>query len=354
MKAFVDLERVFDLWVHMNENAGDAYIFDKKKDIKLNYKQQGAVLHKSIQGFFQGVGVLDEGGSRVIQAFSGSGDLPQLTKDVFNVVNTVPNFDTFWQMAFQGIKLRKGQLSWEIADVASGIVFELIPEGDKAKFYGISGNIVTAKIDKYGAGIGVTWEMIEGRKLYQFIDLMGQVRDRLMKLWADIHYGLIATASLGQTVAYQGVATDPVLDRDIATLNLGYTTIGDATKDKGYGDTANAAMVLYLSPNLKARTNHAMRVTTADVAGGRTGGAGAAPGTTVEFNIAPRFSWNSAIPTNKGLLVLPGNKIQNAAYIQELSLNEKDISTLSELRTYWSAFGAIIADADQTAELSFI
>lgn len=349
----VNLERMFDMLVHMRETPNEDYVMDKKKGVVLNYRQQGALLRKSIQSFMQAVAVKD--GDRIIQAFSGSTDLPVLTKDVFNVTQAVPEFDTWWQGSFKGIRLRKGQLSWEIADVATGLTFELIPEGGKAKFYGVSGTSVDAKVDKYGAGIGVTWEMIEGRKLYQFIDLMIQVRARLNDLWADIHYGLLATASALTTVAWSGAATDPIIDRDIATINEGYTTIGDAVKDSGYGDVANTSMLLYVSPLLKARVMQAMRSTSPDIVSGRRdGAAGSTAGQVVEYNVQPRFSWNANIPADTGIMVLPGNKIQNSVYMQELGLSERDIETLSEMRTYWTAFGAIVADTDQTCELEFV
>lgn len=341
----MDFERTFDLLVHMRKNPGEDYTFDKKKNIVLSHKAQAFVLHKSIQAFFQGVGVME--GDKIIQAFSGSSDLPTLTKDVFNVIQTVPNFDTFWQLAFKGVKLKKGQLSWEIADVASGLMFELIPEGEKVKFYGVSGNVVDAKINKYGAGIGVTWEMIEGNKLYQFVDLMGQVKAKLNDLWSDIHYGLLGTAAATNPIAYQLAGTDPILDRDIATINKGYETIGAACKDKGYGDTANAPMVMYCSPSLKARINQAMRVTTSEIV--RSIG----HGQMVEYNVAAKYTWNSNVPTDKALMCIPGFKTQNAVYLQELGLSEQDIATLSEMRTYWSAFGAIVADTDQFVELAF-
>lgn len=348
----IDLERMFDLVVHMQENAGEDYTFDKRKNIVLNYKEQGAVLQKSIQAFMQSVAVRD--GDKIIQAFSGSSDLPQLTKDVFNVIQAVPIFDTYWQRSFRGVQLRRGQLSWEIADVAAGMTFELIPEGGKAKFYGVSGTKTDAKINKYGAGIGVTWEMIEGRKLYAFINLMEQVRARLNDLWADTHYGLLATAAALTAVTWQGVATDPIIERDIATINKGYETIGDACKEKGYGDTANAPMIIYVQPALKARIMQAMRATSTDIIRGRQAGAASSvAGQIVEYNVTPYFSWNENVPANKAIMVLPGWKIQNSVYLQELGLSERDIETLSEMRTYWTAFGAIVADTDQTAELAF-
>lgn len=338
----LDLERVFDLIVHMREHEKDDYQFDKK--VKLNYKQQGLVLRKSIQAYMQGVGVKE--GDIIIQAFSGSSDLPQLTKDVFNVTGNIPTFDTFWQSAYKGVPLKKGQLSWEIADVASGLVFSLIPEGGKVKFYGITGNKVDAKIEKYGAGIGVTWEMVEGRKLYQFVDLMATTRAKLNNLWADVHYGLLGVAAANNQITYQSPGSTQ-LEKDIATINKGYETIGFACKDKGYGDTANMPMVLYASPNLKGRITAAIKASFTDlVKSNRTSVQ------TMNYNIKPYYTWNAGVTADTFIMALPGAKIQNAAYIQELGLTERDIETLSDLRTYWSMFGAIIADTDQTAEMA--
>ena len=349
----IDLERMFDLVVHMRTGGGVDYVFDKKSNLVLNHKAQAHVLHRSIQAFMQAVGVVDEN-KKIIQAFTGSSALPVLTMDVFNVTQAVTIFDTFWQQAFKGIQLRRGQLTWEIADVRTGVAFELIPEGGKVKFFGISGEATDAKIHKYGAGLGVTWEMIEGRKLYQFVDVMNDVRSKLNTLWADTHYGLLATAAALGTISWQGITADPVLERDIATINKAYETIGAACKDKGYGDTANSPMYLFASPLMKSRINQAMRATSPDIIRGRRDGAASSvAGQVIEYNVIPRFTWNSNIPVGQAILILPGNKLQNSVYMQELGLSERDIETLSEMRTYWTAFGAIVADSDQCAELEF-
>jgi len=349
----MELGRVFDLAIHMRENAGEDYVFDKKKGIVLSYKQQGIVLHKSIQAFMQGVGCKQ--GDLVIQAFTGSSALPMLTKDVFNVTQAVPQYDTLWQAAFKGIPLRKGQLAWEIADVSSGFTIELIPEGGKAKFYGISGDKETVFVYKYGAGLGITWETIEGRKLYAFVDQMMQARARIYELWANTHYGLLDTAAALNVIAWAGVATDPVTDRDIATINAGYVSIGNACKAKGYGDVANVPMLLFAPPNRKARIMQAMRATSSDMIRGRQTGAAATASfaaQVVEYNVQPFFSWNSNITAASAIMVLPGQKAQNSMYMQELGLSEKDIETLSEMRTYWTAFGAVVGDSDQVARIT--
>lgn len=345
----MDFNKLFDLVVHMNKNPGQPYTLD---GIRLNEQAQMNVLKKSIQAFVHKVGVQKK--NQIIQAYAGSSELPVLTKDVFNVTQPTPTFDLLWQKAYKTIQLRQGQLSWEIATVEDGMAFELVPEGESCKFYGISGTTQVIGIQKYAAGIGLTWETIEGRKLYKFIDLLMAMRSKLYGLWADIHYGLLAAAALINQITWQGVATDSILARDIATINLGYVTIGEATKDSGYGDTANAPMLLYASPKLKARINQAMRATSTDViAKSETGAAGSKAGQIVEYNVEPNYTWNAAIPVNKALMVLPGNKIQNAIYLRELGLSEKDIKTLSELRAYWTAFGAVIGDTDQCAELAF-
>ncbi len=346
----MDLGRMFDLALHMRDHTGEDYSFDKKKGITLNYKQQGAVLHKSIQAFMQGVGCHQDDKNVVIQAFTGSSELPMLTRDVFNVTQAVPQYDTLWQAAFQGIPLRKGELEWEITDVSTGFTIELVPEGGKAKFYGISGAAESVKVYKYGAGLGVTWETMEGRKLYKFVDQMMQARARIYELWANTHYGLLDTAAALNIIAWVGAATDPVVDRDIATINAGYEAIGAACRAKGYGDVANVPMLMFAPPNRKARIMQAMRATSSDIIRGRTAGGAASQLTQiVEYNVKPFFSWNANITAASAIMVLPGNKIQNSMYMQELGLSEKDIETLSELKTYWTAFGAVVGDSDQAA-----
>jgi hypothetical protein len=347
----VDLERVFDIIYHGYKIGGD-YAFSDT--LKLNKQQQINVVKQAIQAFMQSSGKYDREQDVVIQAFSGSADLPQLTKDVFNVTHAVPEFDTWWQESFQGVRLMQGQLQWEIADVETGMTVELVPEGGKCKIYSVSGSVVDAKIDKYGMGVGVTWEMIEGRKLYQFINLMNEVRAKLNGNWADTHYTLLQAAATLTAISWSGAATDPIIDRDIATINEGYQTIGEAVKDKGYGDVANVMMLLYASPNLKARIMQALRATRAEIIGGRRDGAATSTaGQVVEYNVQPRFTYNSAITADTALLILPGHKIQNAVYLRELGLQERDIETLSEIRTYWTAYGAIVADTDQCVELEF-
>lgn len=341
-----DAERVFDVARHRmdSETRGTPYT---KFKAPLNSEQQDRFIGKAIQAFMHGLADVNEGGHISIQAFGGSSDLPEITKDVFDVTAKTTEYDLGWQDAFKGIKLQKGQLSWEIDDVSQSISFEEILEGGKIKYGEYSGDKVYGYIKKYGAGLAVTWELMEGRKLYAFVDRLEITRSKLYAKWASVHYGLLNTAAASHAISWQGAAADSQIDRDIMTLNYAGYTQANLNRNKGYGDMANARMLLYISPKYRARINAALKVGQSDIV--RSGG----KGVTLDWPIEPRFTFDSAITADKGLLVLPGNKIQNSVYLRELGLSRQDQESLSELRTYWTAFGATVADTEQCSQISW-
>lgn len=347
----MNIEKLFDFIVAKEEADGSTFNWEFEKDKKIkkyaiNEKMSSQILTKSVQAFMHNVGQPLEN-KKTIQAFQGSSALPQLTKDVFDNTMAVDNQDLLWQNAYKSIKLKKGQLSWEITDTATSIVFREIPEGGKVDFEKLSGAKVVIDVLKYGAGLGVTWETIEGRKLYKFVEQMESARAALYKIWSDTHYGAIATASTSNQVTWQGAGTDRIIDRDILTLNEGTNQCGTANKDKGYGDMANASYILYAQPAMRARINAALKATYTETT--RAG----LQGEIIDYNIMPFYTYNASILANKAVLVLPGRKIQNSIYLREMGLSKKQIESLNELRTYWTAFGNTVGDTDQVFELSF-
>ncbi len=335
-------EKMFDLANNMSaEEPENITLSAGGKDKEFTPKQQTRIFRKAIQAFIHKVATGTK--EKAIQAFSGSTDVTKLTKDVFNVTGATPNYDLGWQRVFRGIRLMKGQLNWEIADVAEYSEFELTPEGAKCKIGSASGSSIIVGIKKYSKGIGFTWEMMEGRQLYRFIEQLLGLRDKLYLLWANIHYGLLGVAAATNPISWQAGTNN--IDRDIATINLAAATITSATKDKGYGDTAQAQLVMYVSPLLRDRMDAALKATRQELVMG-----GAKQSAPVSWLVDVVYTYNSNIPVNKFVMVLPGNKIQNAVYMQELGLTETSIETLSKINTYWTAFGAIVADNDQCAE----
>lgn len=343
----MDLEKLFHMICHMRdeETAGTDYKLGK---VSLKPREQEAVVRRAVQAFMhQPAHILNTEKKKAIQAFSGSSDLDQLTTDVFNVTQQTPEYDLFWQQAFKTITLLKGQLSWEIGNVESGIAMEEIPEGGKVKFAGISGTKTSVSVAKYGMGLGITWEIIHGRKMYKFVDMMEFARSEIYNTWADVHYDLIETAAATNTVAYDTTGSN-ALEKDIITINTALHDIAEDNKDSGYGNPTSAKYVFFLDPSLEARIERAFRVTATDLANTSLGGM-----ETLRRNVSRYYSYNSNVPANKGLLVWAGNKIQNAIYLRELGLSKQEIESLNELRTYWTAFGAAVGDNDQCYEVSF-
>ena len=320
----------------------------KMGKVTLTPPQQEMVVRKAIQAFVhEPATILDSNRKLAIQAFGTSSDVQALTHDIFSVTQPVAQYDLFWQQAFKTITLMKGQLSWEIGDVSAGFVMVKVPEGQKVNFEGISGSAVTVTVDKYGMGLGITWEIIHGRKLYKFLDLMEFARSEIYNTWADVHYDLLATAGATNQIAYDATGAN-ALEKDIITINTALQAIAEDNKDSGYGDPNSFKYVFYLDPVLEARIERAFRVTAPDLAGTALGAQ-----EILKRNVSRYYSYNAEIPTNKGLLVVSGNKIQNAIYLRELGLSKQEIESLNELRTYWTAFGAAIGDNDQVYEVAF-
>lgn len=344
----MNMEKLFDLLCHMNDEDTRGTEYKMGKGIILQPNHQEKLVKDAIQAFMhQPAHIIDADRKKAIQAFSGSSDLAQLTTDVFNVTQATPEYDLYWQQAFRTINLMQGQLSWEIGNVTSGLAMEKIPEGGKVKIGSIAGTKQSVSVEKYGLGLGITWEIIHGRKLYKFIDIMEFARSELYNTWADVHYALLATAGATNTVAYDDTGAN-ALEKDIITINTALHDIAEDNKDSGYGNPNAARYAFYLDPSLEARIERAFRVTSAELAGSTLGGL-----EVLRRNVSRYYSYNGEIPANKGLLVLTGNRIQNAIYLRELGLSKQDIESLNEIRTYWTAFGAAVGDNDQVYEVSF-
>lgn len=342
-------ERLFNMVSYLNEGAKGNFVMETKKGKhSFKAKQVQAFVGESIHNMLvSAYSPINE--SKAVQAFTGSTDLVEITTNVWNAFQETPNFDMFWQEAFRAVPLRKGQLTWTIGNVVSGVALQILEEGEKVNYAKITGTSVTGTVELYGSGLEMSWRTIEGRDLAGFYNAMLDFRNKRMKEYADIHYALLAAASLSNPVAWAGVVTDTTISRDIETINAGYNEIGTNCKDLGFGDTANARMIMYASPLLRNRLNAAFRATAADVVR-----SGTAQGTTlIDSNVDIRYSYNSAIPANKAVMVLPGNKIQNAIYMQEKSFERQNPDNLNWLKSSFTAFGGTVGEVAQTAELAF-
>lgn len=276
-----------------------------------------------------------------------AGDFQVLTKDSFNVTLESDNFDLDWQLAFRQISLGRNQDSWEIYNVANSLTFNKVEEGQRIEAAGLTGTKTSASVDYYGGAIGWTDKMIRYRKVPAMIQLAEVFRNKFWTNKADNHYALLAAAAALNVTAYQGVVADGQLQRDIQTINRAAFTLTNRLKDKGYGNTANARLIMYANPLDKNRIEAAFRSTTQALAtAGRTGDV-------IGYNITVRYTFNSNVTSGTPILIFPGQKIQKADDMQPTPYGpELDILTLNRVQSVWAIYGAIVADTDQAETIT--
>jgi len=286
-----------------------------------------------------------------IQSTGVSTDFAILTKDAFNVTMQEDNFDLGWEQAFRNVTLGRGQDAWEIYDVDNGISFTKVEEGQRIEMNKLSGSKQTAYVDYYGGALGWTDKMIRFRKVPAMVDRAMAFRNKFWVNKADNHYSLLAAAAALNVTAYQGVAADGQLRRDVLTINRAAFQLGDALKDKGYGDTANSPFILYANPFDEDRIEAAFRVTTNALAGaiGTTG-----PGQQITSRRITRvYTYNTNITAGSPLLVMPGQKIQKADAMMPTTFTAPiDPLTLNSYQAVWAIYGAAVADTDQCRQVT--
>ena len=137
------------------------------------------------------------------------------------------------------------------------------------------------------------------------------------------------------------------MQRDIQTINLAAFTLTNRCRNKGYGDTANAKLVLYFNPRDKNRILAAFNVTSSALA------AAGATGATVNYNIELVPTFNQFVTAGSPLLVLPGQKLQRAEGMAPTPYGpEMDILSLNRVQSVWAIYGGIVGDTDQVEQLT--
>ena len=273
---------------------------------------------------------------------SVSSDVPIVTTESFNVTVQSQNFDMGYEKVFKLVPLGENQDAWEIYDVANSLTFVRVEEGQRIEVAGHTGSKVTAYVDYYGGAIGWTDKMIRYRKVGAMLDLAETFRNRFWSNKANNFYALLAAAGALNITVYQGVAANGQLQRDIQTINEAAFVLTNRNRNKGYGDTANAKLVMYFNPRDKNRILAAFNVTSSALA------AAGQTGDVVNYNIELVPTFNSFIVSGSPLLVLPGNKLQRAEGMAPTPYGpEMDILSLNRVQSVWAIYGGIVADTDQ-------
>jgi hypothetical protein len=275
-----------------------------------------------------------------------STDFAETIGKTFEAFFEMANFDLDYEKVFKIVPVSPYKNSWEIHTVTNGLAFRKVAEGETIEVFGMESGKQTIYADKYGGALGWTDELMRFREVAAMMDKAETFRNNFYVIKGNAHYLLIAGAGAAHIVTWQGAVADGQLRRDIQTLNQAAYTIGNACKDKGYGNTANARFVVYADPIFKARIMAALRATTA---GMQTTATGAVQ---IDANIEPVFTFNQNLK-GKIVMALPGFKAQRADIMQPTQFNDTDILSLTYIQSVWAYYGAGIGDTEQFAELKF-
>lgn len=282
-----------------------------------------------------------------VQGFTVSSDLPFLTGESYNLVNAEQNFDLGYEEAFQDIPRVQGKRFWSYITTQNGLTFQKVPEGGRIAVVGVSGDKVFFQTDKYGGAIGWTYEAIEGREIMQLINLANIFRNRYFENKANIGYALLQAAAATNAVTPYDAVVDGQLRRDIRTINQAILTLTLRLLNKGYGDMANAPVIIYANRALEGRINAAMRASTDAMA--------AAAGGAQEITKRPIkivYTYNTAIRADRPIVVLPKWGLQKMDYMMPTTYTDKqDILTLNIAQAVWGDYGFGVADTDQAQNL---
>jgi hypothetical protein len=283
-----------------------------------------------------------------IQAVSVSTDFAILTKDSFNVTLENDNFDMGWEKAYRQVTVAKGQDQWEIYNVANSLTFFKVEEGQRIEVAGLTGTKVNASVGYYGGALGWTDAWIRFRKIPAMIQKAEVFRNKFWVSKGNIHYALLAAAAALNVTATQGVVADGITRRDIRTINQAAFNLTNRCKDKGYGDMANAPLILYANPNDEERIEAAFKVVSNALVSTNNRGE-----QITARRITRIYTYNTNIVSRSPILVLPGQKIQKADVMGPTVYNqEQDILTLNRVQAVWAIYGGIVADTDQCETLT--
>ena len=278
-----------------------------------------------------------------------SSDLPELSTNSFDVTYAGQQYDLDWMLSFKTVPVEAGKGFFEIVTIDDALTVQLVPEGGKLALEGLSGSVLRVNINKYGQGIQWTDEMIRYRRLGAMLEMTESQIEAHWADKADRHYSALTAAGTLETT-YQTTTGNTQTDNDIDTISAGYTASLIANKNNFRGLQANSEMLLYLPVTMKTRVNRAIKKLINEVQGSES---------ILPWNIRPIYSLNDNLPAAetgevaRGLLVLPGRKIQTATEMDKTIFNDEDILSLSKFQVAWEYYGSGIGETDQIRTVVF-
>jgi len=281
-----------------------------------------------------------------IQAFGTSADFPTSVLEVMRKYQLTTYFDTAYEQVFDILDMRNSNRnSFEILDIQDALSFSLVPEGMKAKVYGMSGEKATVSLDMYGGGLSWSRRLFDDREYWTIENNAIAFRNKWYSTKATNFYALIEALGIAQNIAWQ--APDPAgvpntnenytAIRDIQTINLACQTILLNVRNKGYGVTPNSQFIILSPIQFKGRLSRALGLVQQPFAGSVS---------RTYYNVSPVYTLGLTA-TDVYYVILPKQKLLGANRMDLTIFSKFDELSYTDIAVGWGRYGGAIGDSQQ-------
>ena len=278
-----------------------------------------------------------------VQEFTLASNFPARAIEVFDKYHVTTDFDNGFEQIFNVSDFTgTSESGFDIVDVAAGLTFAEVKEGEKVKVYQAAGQRVRCYFSYYGAALGWHRRLFEDKSYWELEDNAIEFRNKAYSHRASVFYGLIEAAAdlKGCCAALGGTTT---AEADINSINYAAYMLHQNNINKGYGVTPATPFVLLYHPYMAGRIRQALAL---------RGQAFAESERLAAWNFIPI---SSGMLTNiaRVFVILPKRKMK-AGYRMDLTLfDDFDILSYTDTVAGWMRYGGAIADLDQVECIDF-
>ena len=260
-----------------------------------------------------------------------------------------PDYDNGYEQIFAITDYTGSKASgFDVAGVISGLTFNEVKPGEKAKVYQFAGDKYRCYFCTYAAALGWHRQLFEDGDWWTIEDNAIEFRNAAYSSRAGIYYALLEAAmdANGCCAVVASDCSDCSADARSIAASINYAAYSILTRlaNRGYGLNPQTTEFIVLTPlAMRGRVRQALAVTNQQYAGSPA---------IVDYNFRQITSM-MLTHTNRVAVILPKRTIK-AGYRMDLTLfNDFDILSYTDTVAGWMRHGGCIGDLEQIACIEF-
>ena len=286
-----------------------------------------------------------------IQMFTLASNFPIYEKaiEVIEKFHLTAEYDNGYEQIFDVKDFTGTKASgFDVSDVASGLTFRQMKDGEKAKVYQMGGTKERCYFAYYAGALGWHRRLFEDQEFWTIEDNAIEFRNKPYYTRASVFYSLLEAAADLKTCCSAVPADCQDCHSDALSIansiNYAAQTILLNTQNKGYGLNPATTQFIVLTPiSLRGRVRMALGV--------RNQAFGDAE-KVIDYNFMQITSM-MLTDLNRIMVILPKRKLK-AGYRKELELfDDFDILSYTDTVAGWMRYGGCIGDLDQIECIEF-